>query len=212
MNKNYYQILEVDVNASFEVIEKAYKTLVKKYHPDLQENSLKNDSEEKLKLINEAYEVLSNEEKRKNYDLALQQEEMEKEKIANDLLEENKILKDELYRTKQNNTYSNITYSNTNSNYDNLTDQNLEYEEQLRKARQKAYNDAYIQDLKNRGYKIKYKKTWKDYLKNLLALLITFIILFLLWQIPFIKSFFINLYEENAVIQYIINFIANLSK
>ena len=62
MNKNYYQILEVDVNASFEVIEKAYKTLVKKYHPDLQENSLKNDSEAKLKLINEAYEVLSNEE------------------------------------------------------------------------------------------------------------------------------------------------------
>ena len=81
MNKNYYQILEVDVNASFEVIEKAYKTLVKKYHPDLQENSLKNDSEAKLKLINEAYEVLSNEKKRKNYDLALQQEEIEKEKI-----------------------------------------------------------------------------------------------------------------------------------
>ena len=35
MNKNYYQILEVDTNASFEVIEKAYKTLVKKISPRL---------------------------------------------------------------------------------------------------------------------------------------------------------------------------------
>ena len=34
--KNYYEILEVDKNASEEVIEKAYKTLAKKYHPDLQ--------------------------------------------------------------------------------------------------------------------------------------------------------------------------------
>ena len=37
--KNYYEILEVDKNASEEVIEKAYKTLAKKYHPDLQNNS-----------------------------------------------------------------------------------------------------------------------------------------------------------------------------
>ena len=34
--KNYYEILEVSQNASPEVIEKAYKALVKKYHPDLQ--------------------------------------------------------------------------------------------------------------------------------------------------------------------------------
>lgn len=41
MNKNYYKILEVDSSASPEVIEKAYKTLAKKYHPDLQEESQK---------------------------------------------------------------------------------------------------------------------------------------------------------------------------
>ncbi|MBQ2938058.1 MAG: J domain-containing protein, partial [Clostridia bacterium] len=71
MNKNYYDILEVNKNASPEIIEKAYKTLVKKYHPDLQENNLKNKFEEKIKEINEAYEILSNSEKRKNYDLNL---------------------------------------------------------------------------------------------------------------------------------------------
>lgn len=75
MENNYYDILQVNKNASQEIIEKAYKVLVKKYHPDLQEDGLKHDYEEKLKLINEAYEILSDEEKRKQYDLELSQKE-----------------------------------------------------------------------------------------------------------------------------------------
>ena len=63
--KNYYEILEVDKNASEEVIEKAYKTLAKKYHPDLQNNS---DCQDKMRQINEAYEILSNDFKRREYD------------------------------------------------------------------------------------------------------------------------------------------------
>ena len=43
MKKNYYDILEVNKNASPEIIEKAYKTLVKKYHPDLQKNEEKRE-------------------------------------------------------------------------------------------------------------------------------------------------------------------------
>ena len=53
MYKNYYKILEVDSSASPEVIEKAYKALAKKYHPDLQEESQKKSAGEKLKEINE---------------------------------------------------------------------------------------------------------------------------------------------------------------
>jgi len=49
LEKNYYDILEVNKNASPEIIEKAYKTLVKKYHPDLQDNNLKAEYEEKIK-------------------------------------------------------------------------------------------------------------------------------------------------------------------
>ena len=197
MNKNYYQILEVDVNASFEVIEKAYKTLVKKYHPDLQENSLKNDSEEKLKLINEAYEVLSNEEKRKNYDLALQQEEMEKEKIK----------EEEIYKNFSNSSLANNIEKENNNNSNN---NNINYINQIEQARKQAYYDAYIQDLKNKGYKIRYKKTWKDYLKNIIAFFLTILVLFLLFQVPFIKDFLVSIYEENLIVKSLVSPIINI--
>ena len=64
---DYYEILEIKEDASEEVIKAAYKALAKKYHPD---NCVGNtpEYEEKLKLINEAYAILSDTEKRKKYD------------------------------------------------------------------------------------------------------------------------------------------------
>ena len=95
LDKNYYDILEINKNASPEIIEKAYKTLVKKYHPDLQENNLKNEYEEKLKKINEAYEILSDPEKRENYDLNLKSNQIT-EKDYDILFNENINLKNEI--------------------------------------------------------------------------------------------------------------------
>ncbi|MBZ7987059.1 DnaJ domain-containing protein [Campylobacter canadensis] len=66
MTKDYYEILGVKKNASAEAIKKAYRTLARKYHPDV--NKEKN-AEEKFKEITEAYEVLSDEKKRKMYDM-----------------------------------------------------------------------------------------------------------------------------------------------
>ena len=54
---NYYEVLEVSENASKEVIEKAYKALAKKYHPDLNKDNPK-EAESKMKQLNEAYEEL----------------------------------------------------------------------------------------------------------------------------------------------------------
>lgn len=212
MKKNYYDILEVNKNASPEIIEKAYKTLVKKYHPDLQDNNLKAEYEEKIKLINEAFEVLSDSEKRKNYDLNLKQTEFSVEDY-NNLINENLKLKNEINYLKNNfnNNFNNKI--NENLNYNDINKNNLNnnkninnnYSENIRQkyneAINKAYYDAYIQDLKNRGYKIKYKKTFKEYLKSLISVFITVIIFILIFQIPLIKNYFLN----NELIKIIIN-------
>ncbi len=65
--KNYYELLEVDIHASKEVIEKAFKVLAKKYHPDMQTDDKKVWAEEQFKLLNEAYEVLSDDMRREEY-------------------------------------------------------------------------------------------------------------------------------------------------
>jgi curved DNA-binding protein len=64
--KDYYKILGVDRNATQEEIKSAYRKLALKYHPD--RNPGNKEAEAKFKEINEAYEVLSDPEKRKLYD------------------------------------------------------------------------------------------------------------------------------------------------
>lgn len=71
--RNYYDDLEINKNASQEVIEKVYKVLAKKYHPDTTQEADKQLAEEKFKMISEAYETLSNEDKRKKYDIELEE-------------------------------------------------------------------------------------------------------------------------------------------
>lgn len=64
--KDYYSILGVNKNASREEIQKAFRKLARKYHPDV--NPDDKTAEDKFKEINEANEVLSDPEKRKKYD------------------------------------------------------------------------------------------------------------------------------------------------
>jgi DnaJ-class molecular chaperone len=64
--KDYYDVLGISKTATEDDIRKAYRTLARKYHPDV--NPGDKSAEEKFKEINEAYEVLSDADKRKRYD------------------------------------------------------------------------------------------------------------------------------------------------
>ena len=65
MNKSLYKTLEINDNASEAEIKKAYRKLARKYHPDVNKDK---DAEDKFKEINSAYEILSDKQKKAQYD------------------------------------------------------------------------------------------------------------------------------------------------
>lgn len=213
MNKDYYSILQINKNASPEIIEKAYKTLAKKYHPDLQQTAeAKKESEEILKDINEAYEVLSNKDKKQEYDKILYDNTISKDDF-NKLYEQNQILKNKINILQNNYNINHLSNSNIdkqNISYEKKSkkdyelkkkQQDLEFKKQIEQAKRQAYYDAYIQDLKNRGYTIKYKKTFKDYIRYFITIIVIILILFIMWKIPFIHDYFTNLFESNELLK-----------
>lgn len=82
--KNYYDLLEVTPKASRELIEKAYKVLIKKYHPDLYKGEERIYAEAKSRELNEAYRILSNDFLREQYDLELEKEHRVIKKLEGD--------------------------------------------------------------------------------------------------------------------------------
>ena len=63
--RDYYEVLGISKSASKDEIKKAYRKLAKKYHPDVNKEE---DATEKFKEVQEAYEVLSDDQKRAQYD------------------------------------------------------------------------------------------------------------------------------------------------
>lgn len=104
--KNYYEILEVDRNATAAIIKAVYKIHIKKKHPDLYQGEEKIKAEELLKKLNEAYETLSDERKRAEYDKTLIEKEKVDKELFDEIMQENIMLR-EIIDGKESNTVVN---------------------------------------------------------------------------------------------------------
>ncbi len=216
---NYYEVLEVSEKASKEVIEKAHKALAKKYHPDLNQDNLK-EAEQKMKEINEAFEVLMDDSKRSNYDSILaKKREIEQRKASYSSQKasspkSNQQTTDDL--NKQFNNYNKISYSNgyytdPNDNFFiNTKNMDEKTRKKLQNKLQERYLEAYDSYLRERGYKLKYKWTFKRVVQLVLAILIVILICVILFFIPPIHGYCIDLYNENFVIQLVVDLIKSI--
>ena len=175
--KNYYKKLEVNQKASKEVIEKAYKVLIKKYHPDGQVSSKKYECDEKMKEINEAYEILSNPFLRSQYDI-----EIEKEQKRQNLLEYERIRKEQ--------------QENTNNNINNK-------QHEVQEVEQSDFWSI-VNNLKKVLKDRKARKTMRNIAKkDIIAILLTIVVIVLLgiilWFIPFTNQWIRELLFENPI-------------
>ena len=203
--KDYYEILQVNEKASIEIIEKAYKTLAKKYHPDLQTDEIKRKfAEENLKNLNEAYKVLSDDFLREQYDEELQIERMKN--FKKQMRYQNDNIRFQDTKTPVN---TNSFENNNNARNENIKNRDYETQEKYRKTKNDVGTFSSMTNLvkeiiANRpktGEKRKITK--KDVFAVGLTILIVLIIGIILWFIPFTNSWMRELIFENPLFSWI---------
>ena len=223
--KKYYEILEVNEKASQEIIEKAYKTLVKKYHPDLYSTVQKKEAELKLKDINEAYNILSDSFLRHQYDLELEKERLNR---ANNNYYNNGTTYNNTRNANNTNANSvNNIYNNdrkTKNNNENIVNKffnrnknvnsqyNVQNQENNLNSGRKKNNVGTIfgivelmSDLKkNRPPKREKRKLNEtDFLAIGLTIVALLIIGVILWFVPFTNGWMRQLLFENPIFNFI---------
>ena len=190
---NLYEILEVSEKASKEVIDKAYHVLAKKYHPDLQQGEAKQKAEEKMKQINAAYEILGNDEKRKEYDAKLEAKKLEERQIR-----EKRQQEEIQYKQEQ----KQQTINEEDYEYNNA--------KKLQEEMNRAYANAYNNYLRSLGYKVREPWTFKKFINLLKVLGILAIAIVIIWIFPPTHKMLVDLYTNNNVIKAIINVLGNI--
>ena len=188
----YYEILEVSRMASKEVITKAYKVLVRKYHPDLeQDEGKKEEAKEKMVRINEAYETLSDDEKRKKYDDTIAiLEEKEKKKQQGKTQNVNRNIDN--VNSNNNISINNIDNANNLNNDTKLQEEMQRAEEEIQMHKQNIVNqmyEDYYNTLRRMGYNVVTVRPLKERIKAYLIAGIVIILLILIYNIPFIRGF-----------------------
>lgn len=182
--KNYYEILEVNQKASKEIIEKAYKVLVKKYHPDLYSGEKQKYAEKKIKEINEAYNILSDEFLREQYDREYERNKYQQQGEQN-MSKNNKQASKQSERRKIKQQEKRPKVGSFASMFD-LTKQLIH---DLAKSKERR---AEIKEI-----------TKKDILAIALTIIVVIIIGVILWFIPFTNGWMRELLFENPIFNWI---------
>lgn len=154
--KNYYLILQIDRNAEPEVISFAYKALAKKNHPDV------GGTADKMKLINEAYDVLKDPDSKNEYDKLYDAEAAARQKAEK--------AKDNAYESKKASSYQQSadyskenSYQQTGTNYSNYNyyqqaEMNYSKDNHYKQAETNYYNNYYYQERTNNYSNAEVKK------------------------------------------------------
>jgi DnaJ-class molecular chaperone len=134
-NNNYYKILEINKNASLLEIKKAYKKMAIKWHPDKHKENDKIEAEKKFKEISEAYQILSDPEKKNNYDNYGSSEENNQQQFTNhndifeaffrnqDFMNQESFFNDGFFNNSNNSHNShNLHNTQKNKNKNNISD------------------------------------------------------------------------------------------
>lgn len=179
--KDYYEILEVNQHASKEVIEKAYKVLIKKYHPDLYEEEMRKSVELKVRDINEAYKILSDDFLREQFDRELNKSNDE------NYIEENK--------------------NSTNAKFGINKKSKIQEEKNVKTAKIGSIGasiELLNEILKNKPQKFNIKNLKKeDWTAIWMTIGIMIVLGIILWFIPFTNSFMRELTIENPLFSWI---------
>ena len=206
--KNYYEILEVDIHASQEMIDRAYKLLAKRYHPDTKPEEEKQSAEEHFKEISEAYEILSDKEKRESYTEEL--EYAQEEKLTQLAIEKVRLEKQVEYLEQQIHLME-ISSRNTsaNSSYNNNTQENFTAGQTPHYHIPQTKTQFYYEEPVYQQY-VPTKNRLKDLIAFVGTLACLVVIILILWKIPFTHDMMVNFYEKNSVVKSFVDAILSL--
>lgn len=207
--KTYYDILEISRFASNEVLERAHKVLIKKYHPDLETDlKKKKEKEEYIKKINDAYETLSDEKKRREYDTKVfgtTDSNVEKNENKSENKEE-KIVDNKVADQFQEKRANEVYIEKINEEIKKAQER-IDEEEKVIKENLKYYERQYLKSL---GYTIYEPTDWKRVGITILVIIILLILAWLIYLIPPVKNAIENEINNNTSVGIVLKLIKGI--
>lgn len=167
------------------------------------EDENQNESDEQMNSIrNDIFGALAaNKERNDNMTEEEKQKEIEEEKVRA-AEEERRAALREIEEQVNQKEYEKILKKQEALNKKERKKAEREYKEK--------YQEAYVTELRNRGYNVKYPWTWKRVRNLLIGIVIVILVMVIAWQIPFIREPLVELYNENVIIKTLVDVIKGI--